>query len=82
MKNSNNIRQGGIGFFSLLGLIFITLRLCKIITWSWWWVLSPLWGPVVLAFVVLCIMLICALIEDERDNRRWAKSVEQKYKKE
>lgn len=34
-----------IGFFGLLTLIFITLKLMGYIAWSWWWVLSPLWLP-------------------------------------
>lgn len=28
-------------FSTLLTLIFITLKLCNVIDWSWWWVLSP-----------------------------------------
>jgi len=31
----------GIGFLSLLGLIFLVLKLLNIIAWSWFWVLSP-----------------------------------------
>lgn len=27
----------------LLFLIFMVLRLTEVITWSWWWVTSPLW---------------------------------------
>jgi len=32
---------------------FIVLKLTGVITWSWWWVLSPLWlsGPVVLLMI-------------------------------
>lgn len=33
--------KGGIGFFGLLQLAFIVLKLCKVITWSWFQVLSP-----------------------------------------
>lgn len=36
---------GGLGFGSLLTLIFITLKLTGFIAWSWLWVLSPLWIP-------------------------------------
>jgi hypothetical protein len=39
MKNS------GMGFLSVMALVFIVLKLCKVITWSWWWVLAPLWLP-------------------------------------
>lgn len=40
-KSSNN--SGGIGFVGLLTIVFIVLKLCKVIAWSWWWVLSPIW---------------------------------------
>lgn len=37
------VERKGIGFTGLLTLIFITLKLCGVISWSWVWVLSPLW---------------------------------------
>lgn len=33
-------------FLQALTLIFVTLKLLGTISWSWWWVLAPLWGPV------------------------------------
>jgi len=33
---------------TLLTLIFIYCKLAGYIAWSWWWVLSPLWIPVLL----------------------------------
>lgn len=43
-----------IGFFTLLGLLFIMLKLAGVITWSWWLVTLPLWfGWVVIAFLFL-----------------------------
>jgi hypothetical protein len=27
----------------LLFVIFLTLKLCGVILWSWWWVTAPLW---------------------------------------
>lgn len=44
---------GGIGFLGLLSIVFITLKLCHVIDWSWWWVTAPLWG--VLAVCVLIV---------------------------
>jgi hypothetical protein len=41
-----------IGFLDILALIFITLKLLGVITWSWWWVLTPIWIQVGI-FVVL-----------------------------
>lgn len=46
--------SSGMGFGSLLTLIFITLKLTHFINWSWWWVLSPEWISLGLIFV-LCI---------------------------
>ena len=56
MKNNNS---SGIGFGGLLTLVFIALKLCKVINWSWWWVLSPIWIGIVL---VILIAIICLLI--------------------
>ena len=50
----NNTNSGGIGFCGLLAIVFITLKLLGYITWSWWWVLAPIWIPfliVILAFL-------------------------------
>lgn len=46
-----------LGFFDLLGLIFITLKLAGVIAWSWGWVLLPLapWGLVVV--MAIAVML-------------------------
>lgn len=46
MANIQKTASTGFPFFGILSLIFITLKLCNIITWSWWWVLAPLWGAI------------------------------------
>lgn len=43
MSNTSSSSSGGIGFVGLLTIVFIVLKLLGKITWSWWWVLSPLW---------------------------------------
>ncbi len=50
-----------VGFFSLLTLVFITLKLTGVITWSWWFVLAPLWLPVGITIVVVAIILAVML---------------------
>lgn len=52
--------QHGNTFLSLLAVTFIALKLCGVITWSWWWVLAPLWAP--LAFVLCVIVPICLIM--------------------
>lgn len=39
-------------FYGLLGLIFITLKLLGTLDWSWWFVLAPLWVPLLLGSVL------------------------------
>lgn len=55
--------NGGIGFCGLLTIVFIVLKLTKVITWSWWWVLSPLWIPIVLAVTLPLVILFIKLLE-------------------
>ena len=57
MEN-NNKTSGGIGFFGLLTLLFIGLKLCGVIAWSWLWVLAPLWIPAAVAVVICVIVLL------------------------
>ena len=61
MKNNNN--GGGIGFFGALTILFIALKLLDKIDWSWWWVLSPIWIPIVLVIIVLVVLAIVAFIQ-------------------
>jgi len=57
--SDNSSRSGGIGFAGLLTIVFIVLKLLGKITWSWWWVLSPLW----ISFgLVILILFICVFI--------------------
>ena len=68
MVDNNNARSGGIGFFGLLGIVFITLKLCGVIDWEWWLVLAPIWVPVLVVFVVVFII---TLVDAVRGGKRW-----------
>ena len=57
-----NRDTGGVSFLGLLTLLFIGLKLTGYITWSWIWVLAPLWIPMGIALLVLSVgMLIVGL---------------------
>lgn len=58
MSNGNNSSSGGIGFVGFLTIAFIILKLCKVIAWSWWWVLSPVWITVAICLVSVLIIVI------------------------
>lgn len=58
--NQSSTASGGVGFAGLLTLVFIVLKLCKVIAWKWVWVLSPLWisfGLVILILVIYGIIV-------------------------
>lgn len=56
--NNEKTTSGGIGFGSALLLTFIILKLVGVIDWSWWWVLSPIWIPVVLLLAVSILLFV------------------------
>lgn len=41
-----------IGFSTLLFCVFLTLKLCDVIDWSWWWVTAPLWIDLILSLIL------------------------------
>ena len=57
MSNKKTTSGGGISFLGLLAIVFITLKLCNVITWSWWWVTAPLWVP--FALFMFLVTLAC-----------------------
>ena len=61
-KKTSPTAKGGMSFLEALLLVFVILKLCKIITWSWWWVLSPIWIPLILWLLLVIIVKIIKLI--------------------
>lgn len=53
------MKNRGIGFLGLLAVAFIVLKLCGVIAWSWWWVLSPLWIDAI--FFAILVIIYTAL---------------------
>lgn len=58
---NNNSGLAGLSN-TLLLITFLVLKLCGVIDWSWWWVLSPLWIPVVLIILIPIFVYICLKI--------------------
>lgn len=54
----------GIGFAGLLTILFIGLKLAGIITWSWFWVLSPLLADIAIVLIILCILRFNIWLKD------------------
>lgn len=51
-------KESGIGFLGALQIVFIVLKLCGVITWSWMWVLSPIWMPLLIGIVLVLIVVM------------------------
>lgn len=52
----------GPGILSTLFIVFLILKLCGVITWSWWWVFSPILIPIALILVILLIIGIMVYV--------------------
>ena len=52
-----NKHYGGLNLVDALLLIFIVLKLTGVISWSWLWVLSPLWVSIGIAIVIVIVLL-------------------------
>lgn len=63
MSDTKEIKYNSrIGFPGLLTILFIGLKLTDNIDWSWWWVLSPIWIPLVVVLGFFTIVVSIALL--------------------
>lgn len=60
MEGNNTVGASGagIGFSGVLTIVFIVLKLCKVINWSWVWVLSPIWISMIITIVIILIAFL------------------------
>ena len=63
MSSSSSTSSGGISFTGALTVLFIGLKLAKVITWSWLWVLSPIWISVLFFLAILAILALLVVIK-------------------
>jgi fatty acid desaturase len=52
------IKDNGINIISVLTIVFVVLKLCGVVSWSWWWVLSPLWIWGIVLVIGITVMSI------------------------
>lgn len=67
-KHGNNTGVA-VPFVLLSGMVtalFVVLKVFGIITWSWWWVLSPVWLPVIIFIAAVIIGLVIMMIKEKR----------------
>ena len=57
------VKYTGLGFADALTLLFIALKLCGVVSWSWLWVLSPIWITFALLVVIGLVIVILTAIQ-------------------
>lgn len=55
-----------IGFILPLFLVFLILKLCGVIDWSYWWITSPVW----ISVVIFCVILFLSALRTIKRRRR------------
>ena len=57
----------GSVFCAILFIVFLVLKLAGFVTWSWWWVTSPLWLPsaVIIIMIFFAVAISVLTGEDE-----------------
>lgn len=66
MSDKNNSAGGGLGLGTVLFLIFLVLKLCNVIDWSWWWVTSPLWISAIIIVLLFVGIFVYYYIEEKK----------------
>jgi hypothetical protein len=67
---SSSSTSGGISFGGVLFVVFLILKLCHVISWSWWWVTAPLWVPFGLFVVIAGFCFIMAVFTGQVWRRK------------
>lgn len=63
----SNVKTSTVNSFPLgiiLFLIFMTLKLCGVITWSWIWVTAPIWAPILIVLTIFAVVGLVVLIKN------------------
>lgn len=55
--------SSGIAFVPVLTLIFVVLKLVGVISWSWVWVLSPMWITCGLTLIIVFLALLISRLD-------------------
>ena len=55
---NENTGKGSLGFVGVLQLIFIVLKLCKVINWGWGLVLLPIEISIAVVIIFIIVMIL------------------------
>jgi fatty acid desaturase len=63
-------------FATLLTIAFIFLKLANYITWSWLWVLSPLW----ISLLIIVVLLGAVLLIEKKEKKQRIEELKKRLK--
>ena len=61
---------------TLLTVAFIVLKLANYITWSWLWVLSPLW----ISAIIVVIFLSAVFLLEKKEKQQRIEELKKRFK--
>ena len=62
MEEEKTVVSSGCSLATVLGVVFLVLKLVGVINWAWVWVLAPFWTPIALYFVLVNIWILAVNI--------------------
>lgn len=66
----NSKKPKGIGLLTVIGVVFVILKLCGVIKWSWIWVLCPFWVGVIGTILSLIIVFVMKVMIEKSNDRK------------
>ena len=56
-------RSNGLGIAGVTTIVFTALKCVGVVSWSWWWVLSPLWISfgIGISFIIFATSLLVVI---------------------
>lgn len=71
MENKTITTRFGLSIFDisvLLTVVFVILKLCGVIAWSWWWIVSPVVFAIGLFIIAVIILFMLGLILARKED--------------
>lgn len=62
MSKNTKTTTTGVSLLGVLQIIFIVLKLCGLIDWSWWKVFIPMWIDLGIIAVFLLLYLVILIV--------------------
>lgn len=70
LRNSSRSNGGSFDFITILTVAFVVLKLVpgNVVyeSWSWWWVLSPLWISAIIVLAAILVVVIVSAIQNRK----------------